>query len=597
MNNTSSKIQFKNTVRQGSFEKKQVKKSLPKPGDEIREPLDRVQIKGTQEETPPEQPPKKVKVSFFPQDDYMDDPETAEIEQSKIGKELKGPRAVAVDRNNPVAIADPDGNFFYKPVDKQFDQVNSYYVAYRTLDLHQANVGHRIDWAFNDDRIKVNSHAGEGANAYYARWTQGVNFMYFESEGLEKTVQTAQSSDVVSHEMGHAVLDGLRPRYLYSWDKESRAFHEAFGDVSAMLYTLSEPENIEALSRETSGDLTRQNRLSMLAEEFGAAIRLMNDDPSDDHKTYLRNAINDFTYKPPEDLPSSGPREELTSEPHSFSRVFSGAFYDCFNKIYQKNLKQLPPLPPDPGEENPDQPPKPDVVGALEKTRDTLGPIFGKAIDLMPESSASFKTAALAMLKADQLLNEGANAKELTETFLDRKIITPEDIEEDRGRMKSLSGIKIDQLPTKKEAMKLLAVNQKKLGVDPDRFESVRIVTDKMGNTFIQYLAKKEVPLKSHGIYKAAGVKDLYTDVYGGMTLGFDSEGKLISMFDDPVNDKKVNQTITGIKQAKKEGLIRRQPLYKSDNLFKSKDIPYQAEIFQEPSGKFKVRRIPIVMS
>ncbi len=580
-----SKVEFKGNLKPSAPKEK-------KSTEQKQQISDKVSI-SREGETPPEH--KRVKVVTFPQDPYMDKkPAVEEIDQAEIGKNLEGPRAVVYDRNNPKAIADPDGNFFYTPTQPQFDQVNSFVVVYKTLDMHQGYLGRRIDWAFGEDQITVNPHAGEGANAYYARWAGSVNFLYFKSKGLNKTVQTAQSADVISHELGHAVLDGVKPNYLFSWDSENKAFHEAYADCSAMLYNMSKEENIKGIAKETGGDLRKWNRLSMLAEEFGAAIRLSNDDPSDDNKTYLRNAINNFTYKPASELPSSGPRDVLTSEPHSYSRVFSGAFYDCIESVYKKYLKELPPIPPP---ERSNQEPKPDIEGALRKARDVMGPVLDKALDLMPNSQASFKDMAISMIRTDEKIFQGKHKKELIDVFLKRKILKPEDIENLEKEDKMLAEIPVDKVPTnEKESFDFLKKYQDKLGIDASTFKSAKVVKDKYGNTYIEFESVKEVPLKKHGIYKAAGIPNVYADVYGGLTLAFGKDGKLFSKIYDPITDQKIKETVNGILESQKKGLVRRQPLYKSDNLFKSHGVPYEAEVYQEPSGKFKVRRLPIIV-
>src|SRR5258707_253824 len=42
----------------------------------------------------------------------------------------------------------------------------------------------------------------------------------------------------------------------------------------------------------------------------------------------LRNAVNSFPYQDPINLPQMAPASQLSSEPHSFSRVFTGAFFE-----------------------------------------------------------------------------------------------------------------------------------------------------------------------------------------------------------------------------------------------------------------------------
>ena len=82
-----------------------------------------------------------------------------------------------------------------------------------------------------------------------------------------------------------------------------------------------------AVIADTVGDLSRASRLSRLAEQLGWAIRQFS--PSAVEGDCLRNAANSFFYANPETLPSSAPAVSLSSEPHSFSRVFTGAFLEA----------------------------------------------------------------------------------------------------------------------------------------------------------------------------------------------------------------------------------------------------------------------------
>ena len=71
--------------------------------------------------------------------------------------------------------------------------------------------------------------------------------------------------------------------------------------------------------------LYRTSRLSRLAEQLGWALR--QSDPSAAEADCLRNAVNSFFYRDPDTLPSRAPATALSSEPHSFSRVFTAAFF------------------------------------------------------------------------------------------------------------------------------------------------------------------------------------------------------------------------------------------------------------------------------
>jgi hypothetical protein len=173
------------------------------------------------------------------------------------------------------------------------------------------------------EELRVLLDEGVDFNAFYDR--RALNFFHGTAGG--RTVFSGESPDVACHEQGHAVLDALRPELFDAGSIEAAAFHEAFGDISAMLAGLQLPSFRVAVLSETQGDLSRSSRLSRLAEQLGWAIRQMRRDAVD--PDCLRNAVNSFFYHTPEDLPTRGPAAALSSEPHSFSRVFSGAFLEA----------------------------------------------------------------------------------------------------------------------------------------------------------------------------------------------------------------------------------------------------------------------------
>ena len=105
------------------------------------------------------------------------------------------------------------------------------------------------------------------------------------------------------------------------------------GDISAMLSALQVSSFRQALLAETGGTLNRNSRLSRLAEQLGAAIRVGHPDAVD--ADCLRNAANSFFYRDPQTLPPSSPASQLSSEPHSFSRVFTAAFLDSLAGMFK----------------------------------------------------------------------------------------------------------------------------------------------------------------------------------------------------------------------------------------------------------------------
>jgi len=171
--------------------------------------------------------------------------------------------------------------------------------------------------------LKVLLDEGEDLNAFYDR--QALNF--FHGPSPEGTVFSCDSPDIVCHEMGHAILDSVKPELFDTASHESGAFHESFGDMSAILSAVQLPSLRQEILQETGGHPFRNSRLSRLAEQLGAAIRAQAPDAVE--PDCLRNAVNSFTYQDPSTLPQSAPASQLSSEVHSFSRVFTGAFFEA----------------------------------------------------------------------------------------------------------------------------------------------------------------------------------------------------------------------------------------------------------------------------
>ncbi|MCC6611717.1 MAG: hypothetical protein IT515_18850 [Burkholderiales bacterium] len=172
-------------------------------------------------------------------------------------------------------------------------------------------------------RLPVDLDHGVDLNAYYDR----VGLRFFHGTAGGRTVYSGESADVVCHELGHALLDSIKPQLWDAASIEVAAFHESFGDMSAILTALQLPSLRQAVLTETGGVFYRSSRLSRLAEQLGWAIR--QEYPTAADRDCLRNAVNSFFYRDPHTLPSSGPATTLSSEPHSFSRVFTGGFFEA----------------------------------------------------------------------------------------------------------------------------------------------------------------------------------------------------------------------------------------------------------------------------
>ena len=68
-------------------------------------------------------------------------------------------------------------------------------------------------------------------------------------------VFTCLSSDIIAHEMTHALLDGLHRRFQEASNPDVPAFHEAFADIVALFQHFTMPELVRFEIARTRGDL------------------------------------------------------------------------------------------------------------------------------------------------------------------------------------------------------------------------------------------------------------------------------------------------------------------------------------------------------
>jgi hypothetical protein len=182
--------------------------------------------------------------------------------------------------------------------------------------------------------LPVDLDRGVDLNAYYDR----VGLRFFHGNAGGRTIYSGESPDVVCHELGHAILDAIKPQLWNAASNEVAAFHESFGDVSALLCALQLQSLRVAVLTETANTVYRTSRLSRLAEQLGWAIRQSN--PAAAEPDCLRNAVNSFFYRDPTSLPPQAPASSLSSEPHSFSRVFTAAMFEGLANMFHARPAQ-----------------------------------------------------------------------------------------------------------------------------------------------------------------------------------------------------------------------------------------------------------------
>ena len=315
---------------------------------------------------------------------------------------------VAFKKNPPQPVS---GAYVYADSDSRVHGALPFAAAASTVAVFESALGKPITWSFHRDRLDVVPDRGQNLNAFYDAFDGTLNFFHAVDPRRGHTIYTGDSGEVASHETGHAILDALRPGYLQSFGYDTRAFHEAFGDVTAMIMSLRDERTLDLVMAQTNGDLSKPNAVAAMGEQLGMAIN-HNAGQNVTGGPWLRNAINTFTWARPSSLPTIGGPDQLGNEEHSFSRLWTGATYDVLRGIVNRSTAAGIP-----------------ARDALRAAGDELLTIYVNLFKTAPQGEFTYKDMALAMIKADRSYNSGRNADLMTQVFTRRKIIPRDAVE------------------------------------------------------------------------------------------------------------------------------------------------------------------------
>ena len=247
--------------------------------------------------------------------------------------------------------------------DPQFHAQNVYAIAMRTLAMFEKALGRRVGWGFQGHQLKIAPHAFADANAFYSAKDEALVFGYFPARDDAKPtarggagmIFSCLSHDVVAHESTHALIDGLRHRFIDPSSPDQAGFHEGFADTVALLSVFSlrdvvdtlldldgmrakgEKPNPETRSRTVAASkLTapalRKSALLGLAEQMGEAMKGVRGDP-------LRRAG--------ELAPSTEYlKKKEFREPHRRGEILLAAIMNTFLEVWTTRLKGVKEVTP-----------------------------------------------------------------------------------------------------------------------------------------------------------------------------------------------------------------------------------------------------------
>jgi len=293
------------------------------------------------------------------------------------GVVLAGPRDARIAPGAPgIAQVEPNasGDFVTPPDTPQFDAVHTFAVARQTLTMYQrvlaaAGVAMPLPWQWNSssdtDPLRLFPHGlPDVKNAFYSRNQGCLKFGDFTPASSPERLFTCRSLDIVSHETAHAILDGIKPRWLQAdAPPQTGGLHESFGDLTAVFLALAQFDQCEAIVAQTKANLHDKSFLADVAEQFGLALGYRNG---------LRNADNDLR------LSQAG------TQVHAISQVFTGAMYDVLADVFAH-------------ERNPE---REDDAAVLHRVAAYLGGVLLRALIGAPDAAATFADVVNGMLLA-----------------------------------------------------------------------------------------------------------------------------------------------------------------------------------------------------
>ncbi len=210
-----------------------------------------------------------------------------------------------------------------------------YAVAMSVIERFERYLGRRFRWR-GESKLQLVPHAFEGRNAYFDPNRKAVLFGYYRADSSDpganlpgQIIFTCLSSDIVAHELTHAIVHRLRPHFSEPTNSDVFAWHEAFADLIALFQHFAYRDVVLESVAAQSGRIEDGSALFDLAAEFGQ---------STGRGAALRRAIDPAV--PVEERRSPGKFRDAT-EPHERGACFVGAVFDAYVDTYQARVADL----------------------------------------------------------------------------------------------------------------------------------------------------------------------------------------------------------------------------------------------------------------
>ncbi len=210
-----------------------------------------------------------------------------------------------------------DESTLYSEVEK--NAIHTYAVAKKMIQIFEKYSGRPVRWYWHNHgdhspllfRIDVpDIYCG------YSRENKCIEMGVYTRQ--KSTVYNCRTVDLVVHETGHAILDGIKPHWYNGGNIEARGLAESFADSMSMIWILSFPHLIAYFLNEAGDELRDQNILCLFAAGHG-----FEHIPGE----AFRTANNSLVFGP------------MLKSSYDYGSLISGLLYDLLADIYHQRRK------------------------------------------------------------------------------------------------------------------------------------------------------------------------------------------------------------------------------------------------------------------
>jgi len=224
----------------------------------------------------------------------------------------------------------------------------------KTYESFRTALGREIQWGFDrredPGRLELHPHHGVMENGYYDKQRGCIFFGYYNSADQKTTgrnlpggtVFTCLSHDIVSHEMTHALLDGLRSFFDKPTNRDVLALHEGLSDLVAVFQRFTYRDLVEFAIGDARGSLASASLLTDVARQFGHTVG---------RGSALRSTIDTRRMAQGDQLRPTNMTSEIApaityttghdDEPHILGSVLLSAVFDAFNRIFERKAHKF----------------------------------------------------------------------------------------------------------------------------------------------------------------------------------------------------------------------------------------------------------------